>query len=178
MEVRDEDELEERIAELEHRIQHESLTLAEEKKVLQRIKNLEKSRATLREVGQRQVALEIGRTEREELNAVVSDLRSEAEILRAERDLAYEGVKKFSRERDLLKKQIDAIVREREELAAKKDAAYEEMKAAQDEIRSKDNDFYRREPGLCGPRAGTVPWIRALGVKVACACLFVSARRA
>lgn len=64
-------------------------------------------------------------------------------IARNERDLAYEGVKKYSRERDVLKKQIDAISTEREELSAKKDAAYEDMRKVIDEQRDKDNDFYR-----------------------------------
>lgn len=82
MEVKSEEELDQKLADLEYSIQHETMSLNDEKKILQRIKKLQESRPTLREFREKQAAVEMNHTEREELTAVVGDLKQEADILR------------------------------------------------------------------------------------------------
>lgn len=53
--VKSEEELDTKLSELEYQMQHESMPLSEEKKLMQRIKKLEGSRLVLREFREKQV---------------------------------------------------------------------------------------------------------------------------
>jgi uncharacterized coiled-coil DUF342 family protein len=122
------------VAELEHRISHDSLSLNEEKKVLEQIKALRKSRATIGELTSKVSQLEADssavdglRDGIKGLDEAIDKIKAQEEVLRQE--LADLRAKEAERGSD-----IPALIQERDECREICKAAYQKIQDLRAEL--------------------------------------------
>ncbi|KAL4430001.1 hypothetical protein ABPG77_004371 [Micractinium sp. CCAP 211/92] len=131
------EEIDQHIAELEHRISHDSLSLNEEKKVLEQIKALKKSRGTIGELTSKVSQLEQDSSAvdglREGIKGIdgaIDKIKAQEEVLRQE--LADMRAKEAERGSD-----IPALIQERDECREICKAAYQKIQDLRAELDAK-----------------------------------------
>lgn len=112
LECKSEEELEERIKELEHQIQHEPMTLREEKNIVQLISKLVSQRGKVKEYGGQTSTLTELQAERTKITTVIKEMEDEFKILQNERDEAQRIIDDLQGK---LKKADDALKEDQEE---------------------------------------------------------------
>lgn len=95
LEVKSEKELDELLAKLNFRLQHESIPLSEEKRILGQLKKLEGARERVRECEASGGALEDGRQRRKELMDQWGEHNAEIRLLADEKNTAHAILEKF-----------------------------------------------------------------------------------
>lgn len=95
LEARSEQELDEMVSKLTFRMQHESIPLNEEKRILAQLKKLEAQRERVRECEASGELLEEGRQRRKELMDQWGEHNSEIKLLADEKNTAHAILEKF-----------------------------------------------------------------------------------
>eukprot|EP00775_Hariotina_reticulata_P001871 gene1871-2208_t len=134
LECRTEEELDDKIADMERSIQHDGLSLREEKMMVQNISKIKSQRDKIREFQGQQDSLAQWEAEAKKIKAVIDEVESEINILRGERDQAKDII-------DDLQKKLQAVTAvladydaERQDIETTKRELQEQIKGKRDEI--------------------------------------------
>jgi len=141
--VTSEEELDRRVQEIEYRISHEVMPIAEEKTLVRQIKLLKMSREKIVEYESRMTSVNEGKLESDGLRAHLKGMSAEVDILRAQEDAARQEFLKYKEVEKAIDDEINAILAEREEAKAEKDACYESLKEARGGKAKEDREWYK-----------------------------------
>lgn len=133
LECRTEEELDEKIAEMEHSIQHDGLTLNAEKQLVKNISKLKSQREKIREFQGAQEGLAQLEAEAKKLKAVIDEIDGEVNILRGERDQAKDIIDDLSKKLTVVNAVIDEFQSERQDIEATKKEVQDQLKALREE---------------------------------------------
>mmetsp|Transcript_17293 Transcript_17293/g.41313 ORF Transcript_17293/g.41313 Transcript_17293/m.41313 type:complete len:629 (+) Transcript_17293:163-2049(+) len=140
--VQSEQELDAKIAELEYRRSHETLTLNEEKQILKDMKKLEGHRERVRELEAQSVSVPSTEAEKAKLNSSIKHLESQLEMVRLEEDTQWEIFQKYRSQEQKIEEQIKSIKEERSEVSAVKDGLFDKLRALERQTRGKLTEFH------------------------------------
>jgi len=132
------DELDAQVAHLESSLMHESLPLAEEKRIVRKLQDLKRSRESVKALSTARESVAASKDAREQLYASVKDLSSEVEVLKSQEGVlrtAFDKMKAGERE-------IEEGIRETQE---EKGKVLKEMRELQNELQAKKRAFYTKE---------------------------------
>ncbi len=139
------EQIDEEIKKLEYRLSHTSLTLQEEKKVLQQIKDLTKSRDFVKDYTDRMENISHDEGSR---SALVEKIKEKDQLLNSLKDQEQQQRKILTdiREKEALQAvDIPALIDERNAAFEKMKALREEVKELRAEFRAKEDEFWERE---------------------------------
>jgi uncharacterized coiled-coil DUF342 family protein len=134
LECRSEQELDDKIAEMEHSIQLGEISLAEEKATVRNIAKLKSQREKIRELEGQQEGLAQMEAEARKIKAVIDEVDSEMNILRGERDQAKDIIDELSLKLQAVNAVLGDYDAERQDLEATKREIQDQLKATRDEI--------------------------------------------
>jgi len=140
--IRSEEELDKRLDQLEHTMNHEVITIQEEKKMVMEIKKLTNSRDKIRALLAQQAKLQVEKAGRAEMQDALKDMRSDMRILLEQRDIARDRFQEVAGRRDEVRAEVKKMEEALDELVAEKDAAYRKLADQRGEYRSQDNHFF------------------------------------
>ncbi|KAF8056252.1 PPI1 [Scenedesmus sp. PABB004] len=134
LEVRTEEELDERVAEMEHAIQHDALPLTTEKQYVRNIAKLKAQREKIREVQGQQESVGQLEAEAKKIKAVIDEVDSELNILRGERDQAKDIINDLQGKLQAVMAVLADYDAERTEIEATKRELQDRIKGMREEI--------------------------------------------
>ncbi|KAL3680985.1 hypothetical protein R1sor_023941 [Riccia sorocarpa] len=139
------EQIDEEIKKLEYRMTHTSLTLQEEKKLLQQVKDLTKSRDFVKDYNERMELITLDEASRAEM---VQKIREKDELLSGLKARQEEQRKLMARlkERDAAQAvDIPVLIEERNNAFEKTKALREKVKEIRAEFRAREDEYYERE---------------------------------
>eukprot|EP00878_Enallax_costatus_P005708 GHUV01005985.1.p1 GENE.GHUV01005985.1~~GHUV01005985.1.p1 ORF type:complete len:449 (+),score=181.87 GHUV01005985.1:226-1572(+) len=136
LECRTEQELDDKIAEMEHAIQHGEMSLAEEKATVRNIAKLKGQREKIRELEGQQESLGQMEAEARKIKAVIDEVDSEMNILRGERDQAKDIIDDLQKKLSAVNAVLADHDAERQDIETTKREIQEQLKSLRDEIDS------------------------------------------
>jgi uncharacterized coiled-coil DUF342 family protein len=139
--ARSEAELDAKLAGLHHRIEHESIPLNEEKKLLADIKKLEAQRLHVREAEASAGAVAEARVDVSRAKEGLSEHEEELSMLRSERETQQAIVQSFRQKEDELNKEVEAAVAARSAARERQNAAYGRLTEQRRAQQSKMSEF-------------------------------------
>lgn len=134
LEVRTEEELDERVAEMEHAIQHDGLTLAVEKQYVRSIAKLRAQRDKVRELQGQSGDLQQLEAEAKKIKAVIDEVDSEVNILRGERDQAKDIIDDLQAKLSVVMGALADFDAERQDVESTKRELQEQIRVQREEI--------------------------------------------
>lgn len=134
LECRTEEELDLRIAEMEHSIQHDDLPLNTEKQYVRNIAKLRSQREQIRAVQGQQESLGAMEAEAKKIKAVIDEVDSEMNILRGERDQAKDIIDDLQKKLAMVTAVLNDYDLERQDLESTKRDIQEQLKSLREEI--------------------------------------------
>lgn len=140
--VKSEAELEEQLKALNHRIEHESITLNEEKKALATIKKLQQQRERVREYEASASLFAETRAKRTELQEAMKEYEGEIKALRQEMDVQRQILDKLREHERGIDAEVEEIITERRRCREVMEEAYQRMSALKKAQWEKNNTFY------------------------------------
>eukprot|EP00897_Mesotaenium_endlicherianum_P005798 jgi/Mesen1/5246/ME000263S04354 len=140
-----EEELDHRIAEIEHRMQHETISLTEEKKLLRDMKALEASRPEVRASQAMRVSVSDSQGQREAIQARLKPLREEADVLKQERDAAKKIVETFEAEAQAAEDEVRELLEERHIANVEQEAAFKALYTLRQQCRTKEEEYWKNK---------------------------------
>ncbi|KAL4422959.1 hypothetical protein ABPG75_009156 [Micractinium tetrahymenae] len=140
--VKSEAELEEQLAALHFRINHESISLNEEKKVLATIKKLEQQRERVREYEASASLFAESRAKRSELQDALKEHEGDLKALRQEMDVQRQILDKLREHEKDIDREVEEVITERRRCREVMEQAYQRLNALKKEQWSKNNMFY------------------------------------
>ncbi|KAF6262596.1 hypothetical protein COO60DRAFT_599115 [Scenedesmus sp. NREL 46B-D3] len=136
LECRTEEELDQRIADMEHSIQHDDLALNTEKQYVRNIAKLRSQREQIRQVQGQQESLGQMEAEAKKIKAVIDEVDSEMNMLRGERDQAKDIIDDLQKKLAVVQAVVNEYDVERQDLETAKREIQEQLKSVRDEIDS------------------------------------------
>ncbi|KAL2621003.1 hypothetical protein R1flu_001208 [Riccia fluitans] len=139
------EQIDEEIKKLEYRMMHTSLTLQEEKKLMQQVKDLTKSRDFVKDYNERMELITLDEASRGE---IVQKIRDKDELLNGLKGQQEEKRKLLARlrERDAAQAvDIPVLIEEKTNTYENIKALREKVKEMRAEFRAKEDEFYERE---------------------------------
>jgi hypothetical protein len=142
LEARSESELDTKLSALKNRIEHESIPLNEEKKIIATIKKLEAQRSRVKEFQATVGAAAKGRADVDNLRAELKEHEAELSVLRKERDTQQAILTKFREQEAEADSEVEATMTERRRVKDLQDAAYTRMNEARKSQRTKNDAHF------------------------------------
>lgn len=136
-----EEELNQRIASIEYKMEHESLTLTEEKQLMREMKQLEASRGSVRENEVLLVSVSDSQGQRDALQARLQPLLAEVDVLKLERDAAQKICDSVEEEKKAIEDAVNELRGEQEAAWQEKEVAYAQLWALRAEANKKEEDY-------------------------------------
>jgi len=143
------DDMDRRLAEIENAMTHTSISLKEEKKMLEEIKQLKKQRPKVSKIDaqesqareQKEAAKAESVGSKEELDAIWQEITSH----KAARDKLYDSLKELNEERESQTGDVSSLFAQREELNAKIKEQFEARTQLRNDFKEKENQYYDYE---------------------------------
>jgi uncharacterized coiled-coil DUF342 family protein len=142
LEARSEPELDTKLAALNNRIEHESIPLNEEKKIIASIKKLEAQRPRVREFETTVGVVAEVRADIDKLRAELHEHDAELSVLRKEKDTQQAILTKFREQEAEADAKVEAAMAERRRVKDLQDAAYTRMNEARKSQRTKNDAHF------------------------------------
>ncbi|KAF5832143.1 hypothetical protein DUNSADRAFT_12044 [Dunaliella salina] len=139
--LRSEAALDERIRQMEGQIASGSISLREEKMVVQNVSRLQALRGKLREFDSCQEQLQYAEGEAQKLKSVLAGMESEFSILKAERDAANGVVQDIQKKINDCSKELEEMDEEEKEMTKAKNDAYEALQKAREDKDASLRDY-------------------------------------
>lgn len=140
--VKSEIEIDRRVAEANHNIEHSSLTLNEEKALLKEVKKLSASRDRIKEYTIKNSQMEELKAQIRAMEASLEGVEADCRALRSELQVAKVVRDKFKEEERGVAASMSEVYAERAQIKEVKDAAYNRMAERKSGTRAKVTDFY------------------------------------
>ncbi|KAI7839935.1 hypothetical protein COHA_006329 [Chlorella ohadii] len=140
--VKSEAELDEQLEQLKYRIEHESITLNEEKKALATIKKLQQQRERVREYEASASLFAETRAKRTELQEAMKEFDGEIKALRQEMDVQRQILDKLREHERGIDAEVEEIITERRRCREVMEEAYQRMSSLKKAQWEKNNTFY------------------------------------
>ncbi|KAI3430638.1 hypothetical protein D9Q98_005231 [Chlorella vulgaris] len=140
--VRSEGELDQQLAALHYRIEHETISLNEEKKALGTIKKLEQQRERVREYEASASLFAESKSKRSELQEVLRESEGELSALRQEMDVQRQILDKLKEHEQAVGKEVEDVMGERRRCKELMDGAFHRLSAQKKAQWEKNNAFY------------------------------------
>ncbi|CAI7928994.1 unnamed protein product [Closterium sp. NIES-54] len=129
------------IAATEHRMQHETISLKEEKQLMKELKELEASRPKVKEMEALTASFQESQGQRDSIQERLKPLMAEVDVLKLERDAAQKICATLEAEAAALDEEVQALFGERTKAQLDADKVYDELRAARAATNKKDEDF-------------------------------------
>ncbi|CAI5987750.1 unnamed protein product [Closterium sp. NIES-64] len=129
------------IAATEHRMQHETISLKEEKQLMKELKDLEASRPKVKEMEALTASFQESQGQRDSIQERLKPLMAEVDVLKLERDAAQKICATLEAEAAALDEEVQALFGERAKAQLDADKVYDELRAARAATNKKDEDF-------------------------------------
>ncbi|CAI5469333.1 unnamed protein product [Closterium sp. Yama58-4] len=129
------------IAATEHRMQHESISLKEEKQLMKELKELEASRPKVKEMEALTASFQESQGQRDSIQERLKPIMAEVDVLKLERDAAQKICATLEAEAAALDEEVQALFGERAKAQMEADKVYDELRAARAATNKKDEDF-------------------------------------
>lgn len=142
LEARSESELDTKLAALKNRIEHESIPLNEEKKIIATIKKLEAQRSRVKEFQATVGVVAEVRADVDKLRAELREHDAELSVLRKEKDTQQGILTKFREQEAEADSKVEAAMAERRKVKDLQDAAYTRMNEARKSQRTKNDAHF------------------------------------
>jgi len=142
LEARSESELDTKLASLKNRIEHESIPLSEEKKIITTIKKLEAQRPRIKEFQATAGVVSKGRADVDNLRAELKEHDAELSVLRKEKDTQQAILTKFREQESEADSKVEAAMAERRKVKELQDAAFTRMNEARKSQRTKNDAHF------------------------------------
>eukprot|EP00898_Chlorokybus_atmophyticus_P004934 jgi/Chlat1/5441/Chrsp36S09003 len=133
-------ELDALLQEHEYRIQHESIPLTEEKKLVRQIKQLKDSREAVRQLDAQKHSLSGTKAERDELHSQLKFWREEIEVLRSQHAVHQQVLDKHREEAAAIDAQIEGIRNEKAQIQLQHDELMEELRVAKKNLYNQEKE--------------------------------------
>ena len=143
---RSEADLDAALAEMEHRITHESIPLSEEKNIVKLIKKYNSQREMIREYESARVQVAANRLteeEREEVSAAIVHLKADLSNLRKQEEEWRQAFLKAKEEDNSLGTELDTLVAERDAARDKRSSLYGELNKLRRQQYQSSGDYYK-----------------------------------
>ncbi|GAB4819972.1 hypothetical protein N2152v2_007018 [Parachlorella kessleri] len=163
LEARSEAELDERLQQLHYRIEHESIPLNEEKRILQLIRKLESQRPKVREYEAQVGTLAEARAAVKQLEGDLADHKEELKVLQGEKDTQWTILEKFREQEQVLDKEVEEILAERRRFKELMDEAYTRVAELKSLQKAKNDEFYANRRFSKTIREASLPEVLAAG---------------
>jgi uncharacterized coiled-coil DUF342 family protein len=142
LEARSESELDTKLSALTNRIEHESIPLNEEKKIIASIKKLEAQRPRIKEFEATVGVVAEGRADVDKLRAELHEHDAELSVLRKEKDTQQAILTKFREQEAEADAKVEAAMAERRRVKDLQDEAYTRMNDARKAQRTKNDAHF------------------------------------
>ncbi|KAK9814284.1 hypothetical protein WJX72_003390 [[Myrmecia] bisecta] len=142
LDVRSEEELDDKLKSIEHRMSHESMPLAEEKKLMAQMKKLQGQRERVRQYAVKVSSLSVAREEADKLQLELKELDQDRQVLVEERQMQSKIFEKYRDEERALDAELKAILDERRRVKDLQDDVYQRMQEVKRERRAKTDEYY------------------------------------
>ncbi|GJP72631.1 hypothetical protein CLOP_g3399 [Closterium sp. NIES-67] len=129
------------IAATEHRMQHETISLKEEKQLMKELKELEASRPKVKEMEALTASFAESQGQRDSIQERLKPIMAEVDVLKLERDAAQKICETLEAEAAALDAEVQALFGERAKAQLDADKVYDELRAARAATNKKDEDF-------------------------------------
>lgn len=141
IDVKTEEELEEKIRDMEHQIQHEPLTLRTEKQFVSQIAKLNSQRDKVRTYESQKTNYSELENELSKVKAVIDELEGEFQILKGERDQAKEIIDELKKKMDVAKQALTELEVEQNDCVRRMNDAREMLDKAKVDLDSQMSDY-------------------------------------
>lgn len=128
LKFKDEKDIEDEILRLEDEIQHNSLSLQEEKKVMDDIRKLKNSKGIVAEYTEKMQALSEDESTCKELNAAIKSVDVEITKIREEEDVHRAALNEQKKKEEVRGNDTQTLIKERDECRERSKEAYEKIK--------------------------------------------------
>ena len=143
LEARTEADLDAKIAAATQSIEHETISLAEEKRLIAVIKKLEAQRPRIKELENAVTSVAEVRADAERLRAELHEHDAELSVLRAERDTQQAIANQYKDQEAGLDAKVTAIFAERRRVKELRDALFTRMNEQKNAQRLRNDSFYQ-----------------------------------
>eukprot|EP00271_Cylindrocystis_brebissonii_P003783 TRINITY_DN15035_c0_g1_i1.p1 TRINITY_DN15035_c0_g1~~TRINITY_DN15035_c0_g1_i1.p1 ORF type:complete len:836 (-),score=257.16 TRINITY_DN15035_c0_g1_i1:1284-3791(-) len=140
--------LNQRLADIEYRMSHESIPLQEEKKLLRELQVLERSRKDVEALEANSTSVGALSPHREGLKNQLEPLKAEVAALKQQGDAERSIANSFHAEVEAFDKEITALLGEREAAFKAQEAAYKKLQALRNQIKEREDGYWQNRRDL------------------------------
>lgn len=142
LDARTEEELDRKIVDAKYKLEHESIALAEEKKLVVLLKKLETQRPKIKALRE---AMNMAAQDAPDLarsKAELSTYEAELKILKEEKDMQFAILQKYREQEEVLERDVDDLFSERRRSKEVGDAAYARLADIRKDVKRQHDAFY------------------------------------